>query len=112
MVIENKSSFNLKKTGLISDVKIEELSDSKQWVTKTGDAVAYIKSQQQVLQFATEENKKMLWEKIKSTFTGELKDRRIDDGNELKNLQIKLMNEQANDYIARVRGISTICQAL
>lgn len=37
--------------------------------------------------------------------------RKIDAGNELKNLEKKL-NESANDYIARAQEISTKCQAL
>ncbi|GBM15073.1 Retrovirus-related Pol polyprotein from transposon TNT 1-94 [Araneus ventricosus] len=54
---------------------------------------------------------KILWDKIKSTFTGQAEDRKIDAGNELKNLQIN-SNESANDYIARARGIATKCHSL
>ncbi|GBM03634.1 hypothetical protein AVEN_87503-1 [Araneus ventricosus] len=66
---------------------------------------AYIKfplSDEQALQFPAENNAKILWDKIKSTFTGQTEDRKIDAGNELKNLQIN-SNELANDYIARAR---------
>ncbi|GBN69533.1 Retrovirus-related Pol polyprotein from transposon TNT 1-94, partial [Araneus ventricosus] len=66
---------------------------------------------EQALQFAAENNAKILWDKIKSTFTGQTEDRKIDAGNELKNLQIN-SNELANDYIARARGIATKCYSL
>ncbi|KAF8783233.1 hypothetical protein HNY73_013425 [Argiope bruennichi] len=65
----------------------------------------------QALQFAAEENAKILWDKIKSTFTGQAEDLKIDAGNELKNLQMK-SNESANDYVARARGIATKCYSL
>lgn len=52
-----------------------------------------------------------MWEKIKSTLSGQAKDRRIDAGNELKNLEMKL-NVSANDYIARARDITTKCQTV
>ncbi|GBN42105.1 hypothetical protein AVEN_214787-1 [Araneus ventricosus] len=75
---------------------------------------AYIKlslSDEQALQFPAENNSKILWDKIKSTFTGQTEDRKIDAGNELKNLQIN-SNELANDYIARERCIATKCHSL
>ncbi|GBO14245.1 hypothetical protein AVEN_236813-1 [Araneus ventricosus] len=66
---------------------------------------------EQALQFAAENNAKILWDTIKSTFTGQTEDRKIDAGNELKNLQINI-SELANDYIPRARGISTKCHSL
>ncbi|GBO28869.1 hypothetical protein AVEN_110552-1 [Araneus ventricosus] len=75
---------------------------------------AYIKlslSDEQALQFPAENNAKIFWDKIKSTFTGQTEDRKIDAGNELKNLQIN-SNELANDYIARERCIATKCHSL
>ena len=68
-------------------------------------------SDEQSLQFAAEENAKILWKKIKTTFIGQIEDRKIDTGNELKNLEMKT-NESANDYIARARGLSTKCRSL
>ncbi|GBL93468.1 hypothetical protein AVEN_59670-1 [Araneus ventricosus] len=65
---------------------------------------------EQALQFAAE-NAKILWDKIKSTFTGQTEDSKTDAGKELKNLQIN-SNELANDYIARARGIATKCHSL
>ncbi|GBL98190.1 hypothetical protein AVEN_268276-1 [Araneus ventricosus] len=67
---------------------------------------------EQALQFAEENNGKILRDKIKSTFTRQAEDRKIDAGNnELKNLQINI-NESANDYIARARGIAIKCHSL
>lgn len=69
---------------------------------KKCSAVAYIKlslSGELALQFAAKQNVKMLWEKIKSTFTSPAEARRINAGNELKNL-VKKLNESANDYTA------------
>ncbi|KAF8789914.1 hypothetical protein HNY73_007816 [Argiope bruennichi] len=63
-------------------------------------------SDEQAVQFAAEENTKILWDKIKSTSTGKAEDRKIDAANKLKNLQMK-SNESANDYVVRARGIAT-----
>lgn len=64
-------------------------------------------SDEQSLQFAEEENVKILWERIKSTFWIKKKFAR----NKLKNLEI-CHNESANNYIARAQGISTKYEAL
>ncbi|KAF8790524.1 Retrovirus-related Pol polyprotein like [Argiope bruennichi] len=101
---------------VISAVKPDNLSekDTAEWNQKNSDAVAYIKlslSDEQALQFAVEGNAKILWDKMKSTFTGQAEDRKIYAGNELKNLQMK-NNESANDYVARARGIATKCHSL
>ncbi|GFS61617.1 retrovirus-related Pol polyprotein from transposon TNT 1-94 [Trichonephila clavipes] len=61
---------------------------------------------EQALQFAAEDNAKVLWDKIRATFIGEGEDREIDEGNELKNIRMK-NGETVADYIARARGIST-----
>ncbi|KAF8791293.1 hypothetical protein HNY73_006181 [Argiope bruennichi] len=105
-----QAALSLKRlNSVISAVKPDNLSekDAAEWNQKNSDAVAYIKlslSDEQALQFAAEENAKILWDKIKSTFTGQAEDRKIDAGNELKNLQMK-KNESANDYVARARGL-------
>ncbi|GBM87054.1 hypothetical protein AVEN_117906-1 [Araneus ventricosus] len=88
--------------------------DASEWEQKNSDAVAYIKlslSDEQALQFAAENNAKILWDKIKSTSTGQTEDRKTDAGNELKNLQIN-SNELANDYVSRARGIATKCHLI
>ncbi|GBL73831.1 hypothetical protein AVEN_230791-1 [Araneus ventricosus] len=97
-------------------MKAEGLSEKNEseWEQTNSDAIAYIKlslSDEQILQFAAESNAKILWNKIKSTFTGQTEDRKIDTGNELKNLKIN-SNESANDYIARARSIATKCHSL
>lgn len=86
-------------------VKTEGLSEkySIEWNQKNSDAVAYIKlplsDEQALLQFDSNDNTQILWDKIKSTFTGQTEDRRIDTGNELKNFKMQL-KELANDYMA------------
>ncbi|GFU71103.1 retrovirus-related Pol polyprotein from transposon TNT 1-94 [Trichonephila clavipes] len=45
------------------------------------------------------------------TFIGQGEDRKIDAGNELKNILMK-NSETIGDYIARARGISTKCHSL
>ncbi|GFU00963.1 retrovirus-related Pol polyprotein from transposon TNT 1-94 [Trichonephila clavipes] len=91
--------------------KPEDLTrkDEMDWITKNSDAIAYIKlslADEQVLQFAAEDNAKVLWDKIRATYMGEGEDRKIDAGNELKNIRMK-NGETVADYIARARGIST-----
>ncbi|GFW31219.1 retrovirus-related Pol polyprotein from transposon TNT 1-94 [Trichonephila clavipes] len=66
---------------------------------------------EQALQFAAEDNAKVLWDKIRATFIGRGEDRKIDAGNELKNIAMK-NNEPVGDYIARARGILTKCHSL
>ncbi|GFS86264.1 RBR-type E3 ubiquitin transferase [Trichonephila clavipes] len=58
---------------------------------------------EQALQFAAEDNAKVLWDKIRATYMGEGEDRKIDAGNELKNIRMK-NGETVADYIARARG--------
>ncbi|GBN88543.1 Retrovirus-related Pol polyprotein from transposon TNT 1-94, partial [Araneus ventricosus] len=112
-----QAALSLKRLDSVTtQMKPEGLSekDALEWKQKNSDAVAYIKlslSDEQALQFAAENNAKILWDKIKSTFTGQTENRKIDAGNELKNLQINC-NELANDYIARARGIATKCHSL
>ncbi|GBN26868.1 Retrovirus-related Pol polyprotein from transposon TNT 1-94, partial [Araneus ventricosus] len=115
--LKMQAALSLKRLDSVTtQMKPEGLSekDASEWQQKNSDAVAYIKlslSDEQALQFAAENNAKILWDKIKSTFTGQTVDRKIDAGNELKNLQIN-SNELANDYIARARGIATKCHSL
>ncbi|GFX63188.1 retrovirus-related Pol polyprotein from transposon TNT 1-94 [Trichonephila clavipes] len=76
------------------------------WITKNSDAIAYIKlslADEQALQFAAEDNAKVLWDKIRATYIGEGEDRKIDAGNELKNIRMK-NGETVADYILQERG--------
>ncbi|GFT08806.1 retrovirus-related Pol polyprotein from transposon TNT 1-94 [Trichonephila clavipes] len=96
--------------------KPEDLTrkDEIEWLSKNSDAIAYIKlslADEQALQFAAEDNAKVLWDKIRVTFIGRGEDRRIDAGNEFKNIRMK-NGETVGDYIARARGISTKCLSL
>ncbi|GBM10056.1 Retrovirus-related Pol polyprotein from transposon TNT 1-94 [Araneus ventricosus] len=115
--LKMQAALSLKRLDSVTtQMKPEGLSekDASEWQQKNSDAVAYIKlslSDEQALQFAAENNAKILWDKIKSTFTGQTEDRKIDAGNEVKNLQIN-SNELANVYIARARGIATKCHSL
>ncbi|GFV38521.1 retrovirus-related Pol polyprotein from transposon TNT 1-94 [Trichonephila clavipes] len=65
--------------------KPEDLTrkDEMDWITKNSDAIAYIKlslADEQALQFAAEDNAKVLWDKIRATYMGEGEDRNIDRG--------------------------------
>ncbi|GBN15259.1 hypothetical protein AVEN_229820-1 [Araneus ventricosus] len=74
--LKMKAALSLKRLFLVIEsekpigLEGKALSD---WTTKNADAVSYIKlslSDEQVLQYAIEDNAKTLWEKIKSNFTG------------------------------------------
>ncbi|GFX10115.1 retrovirus-related Pol polyprotein from transposon TNT 1-94 [Trichonephila clavipes] len=103
-----KASLSLKRLdSLIINEKPEDLTrkDEIEWQSKNLDAISYIKLSlvdEQALQFAAEDNPKMLWDKITATFIGRGEDRKIDAGNELKNILMK-NGEPVGDYIARAR---------
>ncbi|GFV05837.1 retrovirus-related Pol polyprotein from transposon TNT 1-94 [Trichonephila clavipes] len=115
--LKMKASLSLKRLdSLILKEKSEDLTrkDEMDWITKNSDAIAYIKlslADEQALQFAAEDNAKVLWDKIRATYIGEGEDRKIDAGNELKIIRMK-NGETVADYIARARGISTKCHSL
>ncbi|GFS83706.1 retrovirus-related Pol polyprotein from transposon TNT 1-94 [Trichonephila clavipes] len=115
--LKMKAALSLKRlVPLILEEKPEDLTrkDEMDWITKNSDAIAYIKlslADEQALQFAAEDNAKVLWDKIRATYMGEGGDRKIDAGNELKNIRMK-NGETVADYIARARGISTKCHSL
>ncbi|GFU44249.1 retrovirus-related Pol polyprotein from transposon TNT 1-94 [Trichonephila clavipes] len=115
--LKMKAALSLKRLdSLILNEKPEDRTrkDEMDWITKNSDAIAYIKlslADEQALQFAAEDNAKVLWDKIRATYIGEGEDRKIDVGNELKNIRMK-NGETVADYIARARGISTKCHSL
>ncbi|GFX91830.1 retrovirus-related Pol polyprotein from transposon TNT 1-94 [Trichonephila clavipes] len=115
--LKMKAALSLKRLApLILEEKPEDLTrkDEMDWITKNSDAIAYIKlslADEQALQFAAEDNAKVLWDKIRATYMGEGEDRKIDAGNELKNIRMK-NGATVADYIARARGISTKCHSL
>ncbi|GFX08166.1 RBR-type E3 ubiquitin transferase [Trichonephila clavipes] len=115
--LKMKAVLSLKRLDfLILNEKPEDLTrkDEMDWITKNSDAIAYIKlslADEKALQFAAEDNAKVLWDKIRTTYIGEGEDRKIDAGNELKNIRMK-NGETVADYIARARGISTKCHSL
>ncbi|GFX62251.1 retrovirus-related Pol polyprotein from transposon TNT 1-94 [Trichonephila clavipes] len=115
--LKMKAAISLKRLApLILEDKPEDLTrkDEMDWITINSDAIAYIKlslADEQALQFAAEDNAKVLWDKIRATYMGEGEDRKIDAGNELKNIRMK-NGETVADYIARARGISTKCHSL
>ncbi|GFV20140.1 retrovirus-related Pol polyprotein from transposon TNT 1-94 [Trichonephila clavipes] len=88
--------------------------DEIEWQTKNLEPVSYIKlslADEHALQFAAEDNAKVLRDKIRATFIDRGEDLKIDVGNELKNIVMK-NGETVGDYIARARGISTKCHSL
>ncbi|GFU23085.1 retrovirus-related Pol polyprotein from transposon TNT 1-94 [Trichonephila clavipes] len=115
--LKMKAALSLKRLDpLILEEKPEDLTrrDEMDWIAKNSDALAYIMlslADEQALQFAAEDNAKMLWDKIRATYIGEGEDRKIDAGNELENISMK-NGETVADYIARAREISTKCHSL
>ncbi|GFV43745.1 retrovirus-related Pol polyprotein from transposon TNT 1-94 [Trichonephila clavipes] len=111
--LKMKAALSLKRLdSLILNEKPEDRTrkDEMDWITKNSDAIAYIKlslADEQALQFAAEDNAKVLWDKIRATYIGEGEDRKIDAGNELKNIRMK-NGETVADYIARARGFRQV----
>ncbi|GFV02819.1 retrovirus-related Pol polyprotein from transposon TNT 1-94 [Trichonephila clavipes] len=112
-----KAALSLKRLdSLIIKEKPEDFTrkDEIECQSKNLDTISYIKlslADEQALQFAAEDNAKVLWDKIRATFIGRGEDRKIDGRNELKNILMK-NGETVGDYIARARGISTKCHSL
>ncbi|GFV41422.1 retrovirus-related Pol polyprotein from transposon TNT 1-94 [Trichonephila clavipes] len=107
--LKMKAVLSLKRLdSLILNEKPEDLTrkDEIECLSKNSDVIAYIK-----LLLAVEHNAKVLWDKIRATFSSQGEDRRIDAGNELKNIRMK-NGETVEDYIARARGISIKCHSL
>ncbi|GFT44709.1 retrovirus-related Pol polyprotein from transposon TNT 1-94 [Trichonephila clavipes] len=78
--LKMKAALSLKRLDpLILEEKSEDLTrkDEMDWIAKNSDAIAYIKlslADEQALQFAAEDNAKVLWDKIRATCIGEAKD--------------------------------------
>ncbi|GFX69029.1 CCHC-type domain-containing protein [Trichonephila clavipes] len=112
-----KAALSLKSfDSLIINEKPGDLSrkDEIEWQTKNLDNISYIKlslADEQALQFAAEDNAKVLWDNIRATFISRGEDRKIDADNELKNILMK-NGETVGDYIARARGVSTKSHSL
>ncbi|KAK2577602.1 hypothetical protein KPH14_012832 [Odynerus spinipes] len=79
----------------------------EKWESKNDEAFGIIinmLSDAQAGQFLTEENAGKLWKKLKDIHEGNVEDKKIDIGLELKN--IKMQNsETVNEYIGRIRSI-------
>ncbi|GFW03491.1 RBR-type E3 ubiquitin transferase [Trichonephila clavipes] len=95
--------WELKMKAALSLKRLDSLIINK----KPGD----LSLDEQALQFTAEDNAKVLWDKIRATFIGQGEDRKINAGNELKNIAMK-NGEPVGDYIARAWGISTKCHSL
>ncbi|GFX21634.1 retrovirus-related Pol polyprotein from transposon TNT 1-94 [Trichonephila clavipes] len=82
--LKMKAALSSKRLdSLILNEKPEDLTrkDEMDWITKNSNAIAYIKlslADEQALQFAAEDNAKVLWDKIRATYIGEGEDRKID----------------------------------
>ncbi|GFW21804.1 retrovirus-related Pol polyprotein from transposon TNT 1-94 [Trichonephila clavipes] len=82
--LKMKAALSLKRlVPLILEEKPEDLTrkDEMDWIAKNSDAIACIKlslADEQALQFAAEDNAKVLWDKIRATYMGEGEDRKID----------------------------------
>ncbi|GFW37496.1 retrovirus-related Pol polyprotein from transposon TNT 1-94 [Trichonephila clavipes] len=115
--LKMKAALSLKKLdSLIINEKPGDLSlkDEIEWQSKNLDTISYyIKlslADEQALLFAAEDNAKVLWDKIRATFSDQGEDRKIDVDNELKNIAMK-NGEPVGHYIARAWGISTKCHS-
>ncbi|GBM67050.1 hypothetical protein AVEN_214381-1 [Araneus ventricosus] len=77
-LLKKQVTLSLKRLdSVIMHMKPEGRSenDASEWEQKNSDAVVYIKlslSDEKALQLAAEHNAKILWDKIKSTFTEKL----------------------------------------
>ncbi|GFU02821.1 RBR-type E3 ubiquitin transferase [Trichonephila clavipes] len=103
--LKMKAALSLKRLdSLILNEKPEDFTrkDEIEWLSKNSGAIAYIKLllAEQALQLEAEDNAKVLWDKIRVTNIGQDEDRKIDGGNELKNIRMK-SGETVADYIAR-----------
>ncbi|GFV87022.1 retrovirus-related Pol polyprotein from transposon TNT 1-94 [Trichonephila clavipes] len=82
LTVVKKTGQNLRELKLSrKEDKPEDLTrkDEMDWITKNSDAIAYIKlslADEQALQFAAEDNAKVLWDKIRATYMGEGEDRK------------------------------------
>ncbi|XP_032687577.1 uncharacterized protein LOC116851849 [Odontomachus brunneus] len=110
--------LSLKKLDkMINEEKPAENAEQKtriEWETKNKETVAYIRlhlSDEQALQFATENEAKLLWIKIKNAYAGAAEDQKIDASNDLKFLRME-EKETVSNYIARARGLATKCASL
>ncbi|GFW08823.1 RBR-type E3 ubiquitin transferase [Trichonephila clavipes] len=121
--LKMKAALSLKRLApLILEEKPEDLTrkDEMDWITKNSDAIAYIKlsladeqAQPLTVFYASSRRKttrKCCGIKLERLTWGEGEDRKIDAGNELKNIRMK-NGETVADYIARARGISTKCHS-
>ncbi|GFY11008.1 retrovirus-related Pol polyprotein from transposon TNT 1-94 [Trichonephila clavipes] len=85
--LKMKAAFSLKRLdSLIFNEKHEDLTCKIEieWLSKNSDAEVYIKlslADEQALQFAEEDNAKVLWDKIRATFIFQVEDRKIDTDN-------------------------------
>ncbi|KAK2578119.1 hypothetical protein KPH14_000978, partial [Odynerus spinipes] len=68
-------------------------------------------SDEQALQFATENDAQQLQAKIKKSYAGAAEDKKIDATNDFRFLRMD-QSESVSDYIARARGLATKCASL
>ncbi|GFX85624.1 RBR-type E3 ubiquitin transferase [Trichonephila clavipes] len=93
--LKMKAALSLKI--LDSPILIEKPEDLTRkneiaWLSKNSDSITYIKlslADEQTLLSMAEDNLNVLWDKIRATFIGRGEDRKIDAGNELKNIRMK-----------------------
>ncbi|UYV76860.1 hypothetical protein LAZ67_14002239 [Cordylochernes scorpioides] len=84
------------------------------WSEKNDEAFGIIVttlSDEQAGMFLDETKAKKVWEELKKIYTGNLEDKIIDIGLELKNIKMK-HNESINEYMARAKNIASQSSSL
>lgn len=79
------------------------------WEAKNNEAFGIIiltLSSEQAGQFIGETNAKTVWRQLETRYAGNIKDRKIDIGLELKNIKMEI-NETIKAYITRARNIAS-----
>lgn len=84
-------------------------SNRETWEAKNNEAFGIIiltLSSEQAGQFIGETNAKNVWKQLETRYAGNIEDRKIDIGLELKNIKMEA-NETVKAYITRARNISS-----
>ncbi|UYV75901.1 hypothetical protein LAZ67_13001740 [Cordylochernes scorpioides] len=101
---------------VISDPEpdMEDKSSWEIWSDKNDEAFGIIittLTNEQAGMFIGETNAKKVWDSLRKTYTGNLEDKIIDIGLELKNIKMK-DNETVDEYITRAKNIAARSSSL
>ncbi|UYV81528.1 hypothetical protein LAZ67_20001451, partial [Cordylochernes scorpioides] len=96
------------------ELDMEDKSSWEIWSDKNDEAFGIIittLSNEQAGMFIGETNAKKVWDSLRKTYTGNLEDKIIDLGLELKNIKMK-DNKTADEYITRAKNIAARSSSL